>query len=179
MKNIIKILLLSILAYGCSASENPVENELYECLIKEYKSKGIDIAALLDSMENHCIKNGILRDNSGESKLEFYKKIANTGEVPIMEVYEIADSIAQIKFFQQEIESCLNNKDFDSLTLSNSSYSRLMSSFKTVKEVNPKNAAICHVNVLTSKDYEHPYYRAHMLITFARIYERPRAFIIK
>lgn len=179
MTNILKILLLSILAYGCNANDNPVEDELYNCLVQEYKSKGVDIATFLDSMENHYIRKGILKDNSGKSKFDFYKQIANSGEVPIMDQYDIADSVAKIDFFQKEIESCLNGKDFDSITLTNSPYSRLMEDFKTVKEINPKNAAICHVNVLSASDFEHPYFRAHMLITYARIYEQPRAFIRK
>lgn len=177
MKNSLKILLLSALAYGCSVPEHPVEDELYNCLVQEYQSKGINLPVVLDSLENHYIRNGILQDKSGHSKLAFYKQIAHSGEVPVMTQYPLADSVGKIKFFQQEMEACIHNKGFDSLTLKRSTYFQLMEDFKTIREVNPKNAAASHVNCLTATDFEHPYFRAHMLITFTRIYERPGAFI--
>ncbi len=179
MKNILKILLLSILTYGCSGSEYQVEDELYNCLIQKYESNGIDITVFLDSLENHFIKNRILKDNSGASKLEFYKKLANGGELTIMEEYEITDSIARIKFAEQEIESCIKNKGFDSSTLNSSVYYRLKAEFKTVKEINLRNAAMCHVNVLTARDLEHPYFRAHMLSSYILLLERQGRFITK
>ena len=55
---------------------------------------------------------------------------------------EITDSIARIKFSEQEIESCLKNKGLDSLTLATSVYYILKSEFKTVQEINVKKAVM-------------------------------------
>lgn len=170
---------MSILTYGCSGSEYQVEDELYNCLMQKYERKGIDITVFLDSLESHFIKNGILKDNSGASKLEFYKNLANGGEVPIMEEYEISDSVARIKFAEQEIESCIKNKGFDSSTLNSSVYYRLKAEFKTVKEMNLRDAAMCHVNVLTARDFEHPFFRARMLSSYILIIESQGRFITK
>jgi hypothetical protein len=177
MKRTLKTLFLVIFAYGCNASNNTVEDKLFDCLVAEYKNQGIDILPLLDSLENYYINNGILNDKSGQAKLDFYKKIALDGKVPTMASYNIADSVGQIKFFQAEIDKCISTNGIDSLTLKKSNYYKLMEEFKSMNEVNPKNAAVSHTRILTSSDFEHPYYRAHMLITFTRIYERERAFI--
>lgn len=179
MKNTVRILFVLIFAYGCNASNNPLEDKLFDCLVEEYKNQGIDIIPLLDSLENYYINQGVLNDKSGQAKLDFYKKIALEGKVPIMAFYSIADSVGQIKFFQTEIDKCISSNGIDSLTLKKSNYYRLMEDFKSMNEVNPKNAAISHTRILASSDFEHPYYRAHMLITFTRIYERERAFIRK
>jgi|SRR5690554_1248147 len=179
MKSTLKILFVIIFAYGCNAHNRPVEDKLFDCLVDAYKNQGVDILPLLDSLENHYIKNGILKDKSGQAKLDYYKKIAVDGKVPSMDYYSVADSVEHVKFFQTEIDNCISSNGIDSVTLKKSSYYRLMEDFKTMNEVNPKNAAISHTNILTSSDFEHPYYRAHMLITFTRIYERERAFIRK
>lgn len=179
MKGTLKILIAILVASGCSASENPVEDSLFSCLIEEYKTNGIDLYPLLDSLENHYISIGILNDKSGQAKMDFYRKIATTGEVPKMKPYDIADSVAQIRFFQEEIENCLKTNGVDSTSIRKSKYHQLMEDFKLMNEVNPKNAATSHTRILTSSDFEHPYFRAHMLISFTRIYERESAFIIK
>jgi hypothetical protein len=171
MKSTFNIFFVFIFVFGCSTSDHSVEDNLYNCLIDEYKSKGIDLVPLLDSLENHYINLGILDDKSGQAKLEFYKKIAATGEVPKMNTYSIADRVAKIKFFQDEIESCLLTNSIDSITLSKSKYHQLMEASKVMEEINPKNAAIAHTRVLTGSDFEHPYFRAHMLISYTRIYE--------
>lgn len=177
MKSTIKILVVIIFAFGCTAANWPVEDKLYSCLIEEYKSQGIDLIPLLDSLENHYIKVGILQDHSGQAKFDFYKKIAASGEVPTMVRYQIADSVAKVKFFQNEINSCIESNGIDSLTLEKSKYYKLMEEYKTMSESSPKNAAICHTRVLTACDFEHPYFRAHMLTTATRILDRPSAFI--
>lgn len=170
---------MSILATSCSGPEYQVEDELYTCLEQKYERNGIDIAVFLDSLENHFIENGILKDKSGAAKLEFYKKIANGGELPIMKEFEITDSIARITFSEQEIESCLKNKGFDSTTLNASVYFRLKAAFKTVKNLNLKNAAMCHVKVLSARDLEHPFFRSHMLSSYILLIERQGRFRTK
>ena len=179
MKSTLKILFAIILAYGCNASDRPVEDKLFDCLVDAYDNQGIDILPLLDSLENHYIKNGILIDNSGQAKLDYYKKIAADGKVPTMNYYKIADSIGRVKIIQTEIDNCIAANGINSITLKESSYHKLMEEFKSMNENNPKNSAISHTNILTSSDFEHPYYRAHMLLTFTRIYDRERAFIRK
>lgn len=170
---------MTILATSCSGPEYQVEDELYTCLEQKYEQNGIDIAVFLDSLENLFIENGILKDKSGEAKLEFYKKIANGGEIPIMKESEFTDSITRITFSEQAFESCLKNKGFDSSTLNASVYFRLKAEFKTVKNLSLKNAAMCHVNVLTAKDFEHPFFRSHMLSSYIVLIERQGRFSTK
>lgn len=156
MKSTLKILFVIIFAYGCNAHNRPVEDKLFDCLVDAYKNQGINILPLLDSLENHYIKNGILKDKSGQAKLDYYKKIAVDGKVPTMGYYSVADSVEHVKFFQTEIDNCISSNGIDSVTLKKSSYYRLMEDFKTMNAVTPKNAAISHTNILTSSDFEHP-----------------------
>lgn len=176
MRIALKILLFALLVSSCKASDHPVEDKLYTCLVQQYDAQGIDIVTVLDSLENHYIQEGILASASGKAKLKYYERIANSGEVPSMLEYALADRIAQLNISQNDIESCLMDNGVDSLALTKSKYHQLKQANEKVVEVNPKNVAICHTDILNENDFKHPYYRAHMLITYTRIYGRPNAY---
>lgn len=172
------LLLLTIAsAYGCLDSKYTVEDELYSCLEAEYYKQGIDVEPLIDSLENYYISQDVLIDKTGKSKFDFYKEISETGKVPTMEWHKLTDSVGQIMYFENQMNACLNRSAIDSTAINNSVYSELMNNFHSIKEVNPQNAAKAHIEVLTPVDFEHPYYRAHMIISFTRVFDREKAYI--
>jgi hypothetical protein len=172
------LLVLSIcFVIGFSESNYKVEDQIYSCLVAEYHKHGVDVEPLLDSLELYYISQGILKSNTGKSKFDFYKEISETGKAPTMKWHKLADSVGQIMYFDQQINQCLRENNIDSTDFNESKYLVLMKSFHTIQDVNLKNAAKAHIEVLTSKDFEHPYYRAHMIISFTRIYEREASFL--
>lgn len=164
-------------AIGCTDSNYKVEDQIYSCLVTEYHKHGVDVEPLIDSLEHYYISQGVLIDNTGKSKFEFYKKISETGKVPTMKWHKFADSVGQIMYFEPQMNECLRNNNIDSVEVKNSKYSELMKAFHSVEKVNPQNASKAHIEVLTPKDFEHPYYRAHMIISFTRIYEREQSYL--
>src|SRR5690554_5823739 len=172
------LLVLSIcFVIGFTESNYKVEDQIYSCLVAEYHKQGVDVEPLLDSLELYYITQGVLTDNTGKSKFNFYKKISEAGKAPTMKWHKLADSVGQIMYFDQQINQCLSENNIDSTDINESKYSDLLKSFHTIQEVNLKNAAKAHIEVLTPKDFEHPYYRAHMIISFTRIYEPETSFL--
>jgi len=170
MKSVLIILILFIV-YGCDSSSYPVEDELYKCLVIEYRNLGIDINAVHDSLENHYIKEGILNSKSGKDKLLFYQQIESTGDIPQMGTYLLADSLDKVSIPYMALESCIMNSGVDSLLLKKSKYYKLRQEFKLTTEVNSKKFAQCHTSVLNKHDFEHPYYRGLMLTAYAGMYD--------
>lgn len=177
MQNSFTLIFSLILFQSCNKLDTPVEDALFECLVAEYKSQGITIEPILDSLENYYVKHDVLSSKTPLAKVEYYEGIAKSDEVPSMEPCHIADSIAQINISMHDIETCIMNSGIDSLSLMGSKYYKMSEAAKKTGGLTPSLAAKIHIDVLNENDFKHPYYRAHMLLTYTRIYDRPSAFI--
>lgn len=176
------LIFACILIISCTVSDNSisVEDKLYQCILNEYSDKGVDIEPMIDSLEVYCISQGVLKDHSGKAKFDYYRLIAEGNEIPSMWRNELTDSIGKMQLSIANVEACLYDKSgLDSLTIETSKYYKLRSELEKIKEVNVQNVAKVYINTLAPSDFDHPYFRATMLITYVRIFDQPSAYIRK
>lgn len=179
MQNSFSFVIAFLFFQSCVSSNAPVEDALFQCLVDEYAAQGVIIEPVLDRLENYYVLHEVLNSTNALSKIEYYEGIAKSGEVPTMEPYALADSIAQINISIFDIEACIMKSGIDSLLLKESKYYKLSEAAQKTGGLTPSLAAKIHTDVLDVNDFSHPYYRAHMLLTYTRIYDRPSAFIRK
>lgn len=175
----ISLFLACILMVCCQTSDKPisVEDKLYQCILNEYTDKGVDIETMIDSLEVYCIAQGVLRDESGKAKFDYYKRIAEGNEIPSMWRTELTDSIGKMQLSIADVEACLyDNSGLDSLKIKKSKYYKLRSELEKIKEVKVQNVAKVYINTLAPADFDHPYFRVTMLITYVRIFDQPSAY---
>lgn len=161
------------------AQEKSVEDALYKCLVSHYDNVGLHIEALLDSLEIHYVSEGILQDKSGKAKFAFYESIAENGELPTIYNYSIANKVSVVEFLPADINQCLRSNNVTSTTLKESKFYNLIEAYKTEEEITPQSAAKSQIKILSPEDFEHPYYRAHFLLTLAKIQATEDEFILE
>lgn len=172
--------LLFILS-ACGKNEYDIEDSLYDCLLVETSSFGLDLEKDLDSLESNLIDKGILTTASGQSKIDFYTKIAETGEVPTFETSDLIQRIRKSTMDMTRLKACIFEQDkIDSTTYFKSHFYRKHQQVQGElidQEMNPTNAALAIIKHFSPEDFENKFYRAHMLISFTNIMDRPRAYI--
>lgn len=168
-----------ILTLTSCSSNYEVENKLYECLLKDSKSKSFDIIPLLNKFEKDCIENSILANSTGKEKKKFYQQIVRKGEIPFMPQSDVADSLSQLKMDIKAIESCAFKKGIDSNQFKKSKYYQLSQELGKLSEINPKSVSNCYIKILDESDFDHPFFRAFTLIIYSKIYDANSKYIKK
>ncbi len=185
MKRAIQALLFGLIIFcslsSCGQSFDP-EDRVFSCMSERFADQGVQLEPTLDSLEQHYIDQGILKDNSGQAKLDFYQNIIDEGEVPGIEYSEVMRRVIQSYPKNDILLACTEpNGDIDSTELYNSAFYQLIekihSDFQKSGTVSPVTAAQAFVNNLTAEDFERKFFRAHMLLTYTMVADRDRAYM--
>jgi hypothetical protein len=179
--NLIVGITLILLLISCS-NKYEQEEQLYECLATEYAAEGIDLNKELDAFEQVLIEEKILKDGSGEAKVDFYKSVIENGEMPGLKNYDAAKPFHKLIFAKVLNTSCRQYAIAkDSVAFTNSRYSKVTKNIqiKAVKngQISPITVSKAIVSELNAEDFEQPYYRAFMLLGFAFSADRESAYI--
>jgi len=77
MKNrILYILLIILLSISCQEQAFQLDDIIQQCYNSKYQAEGYDIKTIIEDYEMLLVKEGVLKDDSGKSYLEVYRKIA-------------------------------------------------------------------------------------------------------
>jgi hypothetical protein len=171
-----------LVVFGCDASEKPIEDELYTCLVQHYADNEVDLPVYLDSLEDYLIREGILTSKSGEGKIEYYRKIIESGQFHYAPQTDFMIILADSYIVNGELVKCLKTKPtFDSLVYYTSEFhltsQKITEHVTSSGAVNPANVSKAIVANLSANDMDHPFYRAHMLISFVMANDRKKAYI--
>lgn len=182
MKKFLTCISVTLLLLSCSSPENSIENQLYSCIEGHYADQNIELSSALDSLEKYLVSKKILKSKNGDAKIEYYETIVKTGEVPGIERTALMERIADNYYSFESALNCLfGKKDFDSVEYYESKFYLVNENMKNAVtkygEVSPVTASKAILSNLSSDDFERPFYRAHMLISYVMIADRDEAFI--
>lgn len=139
----------------------------------------MDLAQKLDAIEKLYVKHRILKDASGQAKIDFYKNVARTGAFDrLPEEIQPDTSLYRTRAWFNAPE-CL--ADLDTALIAASKFTRLNAAFTKATQktglVSPQIAVEAILSVLNAEDFESPLFRAYFLITLNFVLERETAYI--
>jgi biopolymer transport protein ExbD len=157
-------LLYILLLTACKKGHNnyKIEDALYNCEKEHYKSVGLDIEAVSDSLEAAFIRQGIMKDCSGESILNVWATIEAENIFPTIIVNtELLQKFKLLSGFDAR-STCPDVKDefFEDSTVK---IFRLMVGMLYIKNPTPQNIAQLWLRIFTAEDFEHPLYKLRFL----------------
>ncbi|WP_299677050.1 hypothetical protein [uncultured Tenacibaculum sp.] len=164
------IFLFNYLSFSQSLNSDQFESEISNCYYQKYNAIVIDLKHELLQFEKYLIKTGQLKDSSGESYIEIFKKIVKLNNVPFLidlNKYDIKNNTPEnYPLFTKCFHSKINDKN-----LKNSG-SKLNDIFSVMKKVskNPENSlsefAKGILTVLNAEDFEKEFFKIWALNTF-------------
>ena len=172
MKNLFTITFILFLT-TCKGQDYKIENQLVDCLNSSAKRFGIDLKKEFNVFENHLIENKVLKNKSGDSYYQIYKRIEKEGDINFSFNYSLLDTIRlhSDSIGLQEIqENCsnsfekiLNSKDYKKSKLYRLNLA--MDSIKKTGKINISEIAETVTKVLNPKDFEQDYYKMTVMLT--------------
>ncbi|MFK7787662.1 MAG: hypothetical protein AB8B56_21245 [Crocinitomicaceae bacterium] len=182
MKTNMSLIFALIVFIGCQTGEKSIEDNLYQCLVEQYDENDIDLAASLDSIEDHLIQVGILTSRDGQGRINYYQEIIKQGEVHYTPETPIMTSLRNSDVNMGQVIECIKNaQTFDSLKYYSSEFylksKKIADHVEASGATNPVNVSKAILANLTAADFEHPFYRAQLLITMVMTNERNKAYV--
>ncbi len=164
-----ELLLLTVLLFQYSFSqEYSLENKIFNCIKERFKTKNIDIEEDILKYESFLVKSQYLKDNTGISYIEAYKKMADAGTLlfpPVSPEIQLDNLINHSDLFQ--INPCVS--DSEAGLLKNAKISDFAQSRD---DVSPKEIFNYILQTFSDKDFDNLYYKYIFLtaITATREY---------
>ena len=160
---------LLILAASCS-KEIVFEDKLYSSMVGRYATDNVPLDQILDSLENQMIKEGILTGKGGQAKVDYYEKIVETGEAPYFENFALVERLVDPSMYLAITSETIDSlKIADPASFASSTYSNLSdkinTKFSDLGSITPITVSEEIIAVLDGADFDHPFYRAYMLLT--------------
>lgn len=175
MKSLLILIVVVIFTFGCRQSY-VIEKKLYDCIETSMRDSGIDLERELYDFEQYLIENGILKDRSGVSYYQIYKKIEKDRDMLFSFNYSLHDSISL-----HADESKLSNVPIDCFDkiLTGKKYEEsklfklenVMGSLITLGVFDVSNISNTITTILSAPDFEQSYYRMRVLLMLAAVNE--------
>lgn len=122
MKNRIGYMLfLLLLSISCQEDTFQLDDIIQQCYDSRYQAEGYDIKTIIEEYEKLLVREGVLKDGSGKSYLEIYRKIASDKDfrinaTPFREYdpfFKVGNE-TKLALFECEIEMTVLAKEKDS-----------------------------------------------------------------
>ena len=174
-KSVRKTLLLIALAFlitSCS-SEYEVEDELYLCLDSEFSKQSLDLEKTLDSLEILCINEGILHSNSPSDYRQYYQTNIDQGMLLFLPAEYLKNVRNKLDLNQEKLVNHVVSK-LDLAAYEESKFGRISNLIDSMVvatgQITSGTVAKAHLQVLSERDFEHPFYRANILLSLQGLY---------
>ncbi|MBO3117674.1 hypothetical protein J4050_13035 [Winogradskyella sp. DF17] len=165
---IITLFLLMLITASCDEKTFQFDDIIQECYETKYQAEGYDIKSIIDNHEKLLIEQGVLKDGSGESYLEVFKKIAMDKdfyiESPAFQDYDPKykvnkETLVALFECERKMIELAKEKDFK--------WNKLFNTFESpeVKE-NPSEVYEVMVKNLTDNDLNSYYFKLKMFTLF-------------
>ena len=171
MKSLIYLGILNFVFISC-AGQYAVEDELYAYMEQEFASNSLSLPEELDSLESLFLNEGIIESISPEDYRNYYQKNINQGRFRELSVpYRVNNDLSEMSFDKLRSYAL---KKFGGETYKQSKFGRISNiidtSVHSTEQITFVTVAQAHLEILSTEDFEHPFYRANVLLSLQWIY---------
>lgn len=166
------LVLVSLITASCT-SQYAVEDALYNCIDQEFTNKALNLEDELDTLEILFLDEGLLASASPADYRNYYQGNINQGMLRALENPHLRTIVNQIGINYNQLESCALRK-IDADTYNQSKFGQISNMIDTMTQstgqITSGTVATAHLKVLTADDFEHPFYRANVLLSLQNLY---------
>jgi len=168
-KKIISIGLLVLFSVSCHQEDTfQLDDIIEQCYDSKYQEEGHDIKTIIEDYEKLLVREGVLKDDSGESYLEVYRKIVSDKDFSInataFKAYDPffkVDNETKLALFECEREMTEMAKEKDS------KWQDIFANFESVAGVeNPDQVFQVMIKAMSEEDLDSYYFRLKMFRLF-------------
>lgn len=171
-KQLLFILFAPLLLASCS-NEYEVEDALYEHIENKYAQHSYDLESTLDSLEQFYIEEGLIKSGAPKDLRNYFQQNIDEGQLRYSQSYEARALLGRVPLSYPELEKValrkVNGETFDASKFGLIS-NRIEKNVTETGQIASSNVAMPHLNVLSAEDFEHPYYRANVLLFLHTLY---------
>ena len=164
--------LVGLLFVSCN-NKYSVEDELYKQIDDRFTKHSINLTLTLDSLEILYLNEGLLKSKKAKDYRDYYQTNMNVGELRQLQNDYLKKILSRVQLDQDELETSLK-ATFDGATFTSSKYGkislRIDSLVQATGQITSSSVASSHLHYLSEKDFEHPYYRANILLSLQWLY---------
>jgi len=170
-------LLSNVLILSLVSCTNPheVEDALYSHIENQFSNNSLDLESTLDSLELIFLNEGLIDSPSPKEYRNYYQQNIDEGELRSPQSEDARKWISQVSFTYQELETVALRK-VDGETYDESKFGRIAQQIeketRETGQITFITVAKAHLDILSVDDFEHPFYRANILLSLQRVYFR-------
>lgn len=173
MRNVFPFILMLIVLVSCT-NEYAVEDELYSYIEEEFAKNSMNLSEELDTLETLFLAAGLIKSAAPEDYRQYYQGNIDEGMVRVLEdPYALTKyrGIIQLSFDKLQIKAL---RKFDGETYDQSKFGQISHMIDTMArstgQISGSTVAEAHLHFLTPDDFEHPFYRANILLCLQSVY---------
>ncbi|MDG1334177.1 MAG: hypothetical protein P8P74_17725 [Crocinitomicaceae bacterium] len=174
MKISVLFFILSAILFSCSG-EYAVEDELYSYLENEFAKSSRNLEGELDTLEVLFLDEGLLQSASPEDYRNYYQNNIDQGQLIPLQNPHLRTIYGEVELSLDLLERAALRK-YDGETYDQSKFAKISHMIDTMPrssgQISSGTVAKAHLHFLSADDFEHPFYRANILLSLQGLYFR-------
>lgn len=167
MKRALYISVITLLLVSCN-NDFAVEDQLYKCLKEEFAKNSLNLDHTLDTLETLYIKEGLIESNNSSDYRQYYQRNIDSGRILSLKDDYSRKLALRVQWSHLSLDSCAL-KRFDKTEFEKSRYGRITNMIDSLVnatgQISSSTVAKSHLQVLSPQDFNHPFYRANILLS--------------
>ena len=172
MKQIWSLFAICLILASCSSSYE-VEDELYAYIDSEFSKQSLDLSKTLDSLELLYLEHGLIQSYSPADYRKYFQTNIDEGQLLSLHHEYFLNISKKVTVTYPDLERCAL-RIFDGETFDESKFGQLsemiISESNATGQMTSGTVAKAYLKVLSDEDFEHPFYRANVLLSLQGIY---------
>ncbi|OJJ21812.1 hypothetical protein BKI52_15050 [marine bacterium AO1-C] len=174
MKNLWIVGLFLCFLSSCSTAQDPyvVEQKMLDCFYHTHTKHDIKVKQIIQQIEGIFVRYQVLKNSSAKSYQALLQQLSKSEDFILKAAPGFNKALDSLKYIPNGIrcrDSAFAPKD--SLEAISSKFYQINRSFSetidTIQDVHPSLLLTNSLNILTSKDFEHPFYKTLTLSLIA------------
>ncbi|NVK66660.1 MAG: hypothetical protein HWE22_18855 [Flavobacteriales bacterium] len=160
------LIVMPLLLAGCS-NEYEVEDALYAYIETKYADESINLENTLDSLEKYYVEEGVIASGSPSDLRDYFQQNIDEGQLRISHNDQARALLSRVSFSFNELEkAALRQVDGETFDASKFGIISNLIEEETTKtgQIASSTVALPYLEVLSVKDFEHPFYRSNVLL---------------
>lgn len=172
MKQIWSLFAICLILGSCS-DEFEVEDELFAYITSEFSKQSLDLDNVLDSLESLYIEQELIQSDSPADYRQYFQTILDEGRLFLPHGENPWYRSDSISITYRDLERCAL-REFDGTAFDASKFGqlsqRIMKETRETDQISSGTVAKAYLDILSDEDFEHPFYRASVLLSLQRVY---------
>lgn len=172
MKNILYLFGFCLILGSCT-SEYQVEDELYAYIGSEFSKQSLDLEIVLDSLETMYLEQELIESYSPADYRQYFQTNIDEGQLLSLQSEYFVKISNRIPITYPDLERCAL-RTFDGATFDDSKFGllskQIISETNANGQISSGTVAKAYLDILSDEDFEHPFYRANVLLSLQTIY---------